>query len=99
MAAMIPEQGGGRAQVQGAGGEAETVAVPASALRLFLHLLTEMSQGTAVTLIPAHAEWTTQLPGYGIDGKGYQTLRPRCRHVPIIRRPFAAGIQSGPMRP
>ena len=67
MAAMIPEQGIGRAQVQGAGGEAETVAVPASALRLFLHLLTEMPQGNAVTLIPAHAEWTTQLTGYEID--------------------------------
>jgi excisionase family DNA binding protein len=40
--------------------EAETVAVPASALRLFLHLLTEMSQGNAVTLIPTHAELTTQ---------------------------------------
>ena len=56
MAAMIPEQGIGRAPVQGAGGETETVAVPASALRLFLQLLTEMSQGNAVTLIPAHAE-------------------------------------------
>jgi excisionase family DNA binding protein len=42
------------------GEEAETVAVPASALRLFLHLLTEMSQGNAVTLIPTHAELTTQ---------------------------------------
>jgi excisionase family DNA binding protein len=40
--------------------EAETVAVPASALRLFLHLLVEMSQGNAVTLIPTHAEMTTQ---------------------------------------
>jgi len=30
--------------------EAEAVVVPASALRLFLHLLTEMSQGNAVTL-------------------------------------------------
>jgi excisionase family DNA binding protein len=40
--------------------EAETVDVPASALRLFLHLLTEMSQGNAVTLIPTHAELTTQ---------------------------------------
>jgi hypothetical protein len=29
-----------------------TVAIPASALRLFLHLLSEMSQGNAVTLIP-----------------------------------------------
>src|SRR6202162_5394438 len=42
------------------GEEAEMVAVPASALRLFLHLLTEMSQGNAVTLIPTHAELTTQ---------------------------------------
>src|SRR5438105_15490854 len=40
--------------------EAETLAVPASALRLFLHLLTEMSQGNAVTLIPTHAELTSQ---------------------------------------
>src|ERR1700676_5201426 len=54
MAAMIAEQGSGHAQVQGAGGEAETVAVPASALRLFLNLLTEMSQGNAVTLIRTH---------------------------------------------
>ena len=98
MAAMIPEQGIGRARVQGAGGQAETVAVPASALRLFVNLLTEMYQGNAVTRIPAHAEWTTQLTGYGIDYTGYQTLRPKCRHVPIIHRPIAAGIQSGPMR-
>jgi hypothetical protein len=67
MVAVIPEQGIGCAQVQGAGGEAETVAVPASALRLFLHLLIEMSQGNAVTLTPPHAEWTTQLTEYGMD--------------------------------
>lgn len=42
------------------GDEAEPVVVPASAVRLFLHLLTEMSQGNAVTLIPTHAELTTQ---------------------------------------
>jgi len=40
--------------------EAETVSVPTSALRLFLHLLTEMSQGNTVTLVPTHAELTTQ---------------------------------------
>ena len=49
-----------RIQVLDDGEEAETLAVPASALRLFLHLLTEMSQGNAVTLIPTHAELTTQ---------------------------------------
>jgi excisionase family DNA binding protein len=49
-----------RIQVLDDGEEAETVAVPASAIRLFLHLLTEMSQGNAVTLIPTHAELTTQ---------------------------------------
>ena len=42
------------------GDEAEAVSVPASAVRLFLHLLSEMSQGNAVTLIPTHAELTTQ---------------------------------------
>ena len=42
------------------GKAAESLVVPTSALRLFLHLLTEMSQGNAVTLIPTHAELTTQ---------------------------------------
>lgn len=49
-----------RIQVLDEGDDAETVEVPASALRLFLHLLTEMSQGHAVTLIPTQAELTTQ---------------------------------------
>ncbi len=42
------------------GDDAETLSVPASAVRLFLHLLTEMSHGNAVTLIPTHSELTTQ---------------------------------------
>ena len=49
-----------RIQVLDGGNDAEPVVVPASALRLFQHLLTEMSQGNAVTLIPTHAELTTQ---------------------------------------
>src|SRR5438132_12231476 len=49
-----------RIQVLDDGEEAETLAVPSSALRLFLQLLAEMSQGNAVTLIPTHAELTTQ---------------------------------------
>ena len=49
-----------RIQILDDGREAETVAVPVSAMRLFLQLLNEMSQGNAVTLIPTHAELTTQ---------------------------------------
>jgi excisionase family DNA binding protein len=49
-----------RIQLLDGGNEAETISVPASALRLFLHLLTEMAEGNAVTLIPTHAELTTQ---------------------------------------
>jgi excisionase family DNA binding protein len=49
-----------RIQLCDEGEEAETAEVPVSAVRLFLHLLTEMSMGNAVTLIPTHAELTTQ---------------------------------------
>lgn len=38
----------------------ETVALPASALRLLQHILTEMAQGNAVTLVPIHADLSTQ---------------------------------------
>ena len=38
----------------------ETLAIPAAALRLLANILTEMGQGNAVTLIPVHAEMTTQ---------------------------------------
>lgn len=34
--------------------------LPRSAARLLVHLLTEMAQGNAVTIIPIHAELTTQ---------------------------------------
>ena len=36
------------------------VAVPTSAVRLFLHLLAEMSQGNGIALISTHGELTTQ---------------------------------------
>jgi excisionase family DNA binding protein len=49
-----------RIQLLDDGKDAEPVDVPVSALRLFVHLLTEMSQGNAVTLIPTRAELTTQ---------------------------------------
>jgi excisionase family DNA binding protein len=38
----------------------ETISIPASAFRLLNDILTEMAKGNAVTLIPIHAELTTQ---------------------------------------
>ena len=56
----LGRRSGVRIQLLDESKEAEAVAVPASAFRLFVHLLTEMSQGNGVTLIPTHAELTTQ---------------------------------------
>lgn len=39
---------------------AESLSLPASAVRLLVALLTEMAEGNAITLIPVHAELTTQ---------------------------------------
>jgi len=41
-------------------GAVRTVSVPTSALRLLLDVLTEIGQGNAVSVIPIHAELTTQ---------------------------------------
>jgi excisionase family DNA binding protein len=49
-----------RMQLVAEGEDNEAVDVPASAFRLFVRMLTEMSQGNSITLIPTHAELTTQ---------------------------------------
>ena len=41
-------------------GTEQTVAIPAAAYRLLVDVLTQMAQGNAVTLIPIHAELSTQ---------------------------------------
>lgn len=40
--------------------DGQTIVLPHGAARLLSHLLTEMGRGNAVTLIPVHAELTTQ---------------------------------------
>ena len=41
-------------------GEHEPIKVPATAMRMLIDILAEMAQGNAVSLIPVHAELTTQ---------------------------------------
>ncbi len=42
------------------GGPEESISIPLSAFGLLSHILTEMGKGNALTLIPVHAELTTQ---------------------------------------
>jgi len=56
----IPKRSSVRIKVLTKEGKPETVSIPGSALYLLLHMLNEMSQGNAVTLVPSHAEITTQ---------------------------------------
>lgn len=49
-----------RVRTENEGGKEETVSIPVSAFRLLNDILTQMAQGNAVTIIPIHAELTTQ---------------------------------------
>lgn len=49
-----------RYRVETETGADESVAIPAAAAALLERILAEMAQGNAVTLMPAHAELTTQ---------------------------------------
>jgi len=60
LAPHLSTRRGLRMQILEDGHPEETLAIPASALRLLASILTEMAQGNAVTLIPIHAEMTTQ---------------------------------------
>lgn len=40
--------------------EGPDIELPASAVHLLVHLLTQMAEGNAITLMPTHAELTTQ---------------------------------------
>lgn len=42
------------------GGDGADVELPAAAVHLLVHLLTQMAEGNAITLMPTHAELTTQ---------------------------------------
>jgi len=49
-----------RVRIQTDDGSEETVILPAPAFRLLNDILTQMAQGNSVTLIPVHAELSTQ---------------------------------------
>ena len=47
-------------KILGKNGNEEALEIPSSAYQLFIDILSQMAQGNAVTLIPVHAELTTQ---------------------------------------
>lgn len=61
LASLLPKMGEKDVQFIVRKGKQEFIlAIPAGAVRLLLNILTQMSEGNAVTLIPINAELTTQ---------------------------------------
>jgi excisionase family DNA binding protein len=60
LAHYLGAKDGLRLQIVEDAGPGEVLVLPVSAFRLLVHILTEMAQGNAVTLIPIHAELTTE---------------------------------------
>ena len=60
MLAPVLADADGNARVLVTGSHAEPVPIPAAAARMLLTLLSEMADGNAVSLIPQHADLTTQ---------------------------------------
>jgi excisionase family DNA binding protein len=60
LAAAIEELKTPTFQIKDAGGKSHTVRLPLSAIKLLIDILVQMAEGNAVTLLPIHAELTTQ---------------------------------------
>ncbi len=61
LSAMQPGRARSRTvQVRPDGGRSTSVTVPREAFQLFLEILGQMANGNAVTIVPVHAELTTQ---------------------------------------
>lgn len=60
LASCLRETDGLRLQIAEDGKPGKALTIPVAASRLLLHILTEMAEGNAVTLLPVHAELTTQ---------------------------------------
>lgn len=60
LAALFPEKEGDFQMIVKTGKKEAKITFPFSAIKLLLQILTQMAQGNAVTLIPIHAELTTQ---------------------------------------
>jgi excisionase family DNA binding protein len=60
LAAQLPDAQGFRLHIENGSKKGESLVLPRSAVRILFRVLTEMAKGNAVTLVPIHAELTTQ---------------------------------------